>query len=169
MYCVCSNGPIRSQRSLLLTWSPFHDFSQWGTSPCNHSLSYYPGTLSFSHISASRLKLGHPRMICHFCSGATITKRDRRNHHWDLDMDKQSCRIKLCYVISHPCLYRYAHGFTWLWKTFLRCPFYISETGISTNWTPFRERFHRKLSKWYWCWKRRLFNEINGTSPCVYF
>ena len=94
MYCVCSNGPIRSQRSLLLTWSPFHDFSQWGTSPCNHSLSYYPGTLSFSHISASRLKLGHPRMICHFCPGATIIKRDRRNHHWDLDMDKQSCRIK---------------------------------------------------------------------------
>ena len=28
MFCVCSNGPIRSQRSLLLTWSPFHDFSQ---------------------------------------------------------------------------------------------------------------------------------------------
>ena len=23
MYCVCSNGSIRSQRSLLLTWSPF--------------------------------------------------------------------------------------------------------------------------------------------------
>ena len=94
MYCVCSYGPIRSQRFLLLTWSPFHDCSQKGTSPCNHSLSYYPGTLSFSHIYASRLKLGHPRMICHFCPGATVTKRDRRNHHWDLEMDKQSCCIK---------------------------------------------------------------------------
>ena len=24
MYCICSTGSIRSQRSLLLTWSPFH-------------------------------------------------------------------------------------------------------------------------------------------------
>ena len=47
-----------------------------------------PGTLSFSHIAASRLKSGHPRMNCHVCTGATITKRDRWNHHWDLDMDK---------------------------------------------------------------------------------
>ena len=23
MYCICSNGSISSQRSLLLTWSPF--------------------------------------------------------------------------------------------------------------------------------------------------
>ena len=85
IYRVCSNGSIRSQRSLLLTWSPF-DASpitelfmilvSRARRPATFPLYYYPGTLSFSHISASHLKLRQSRMNCHVCLGATITKRD---------------------------------------------------------------------------------------------
>ena len=91
IYCVCSNGSIKSQRSLLLTWNPF-DASPI-TKPFMISVrrARRPATIPWAIIlesSASRLKLGHPGMNCHVCPGATFTERDRQNHHWDFDMDK---------------------------------------------------------------------------------
>ena len=97
MYPVCSNGSIMSQRSLLLTWSPFDaspitklfmSLVSRARRPATFPWATILEPLSFSHISASHLKLGHPRMNCHVCLGATITNRGRWNHHWDLDMDK---------------------------------------------------------------------------------
>ena len=96
MYCVCSNGSIRSQRSLLLTWSPFDASPITKLFMILVSRARRPATIPWSiilepyHLATSlqvfAIRTPDDELPC--LSWATITKRDRRNHHWDLDMDK---------------------------------------------------------------------------------
>ena len=96
MYCVCSNGSIRSQRSLLLTWSPFDASPITKLFMILVSRARRPATIHWAtilepyHLATSlqvfAIRTPDDELPC--LSWATITKRDRRNHHWDLDMDK---------------------------------------------------------------------------------
>ena len=96
MYCVCSNGFIRSQRSLLLTWSPFDASPITILFMILVSRARRPATNPWAiflepyHLATSLqvFAIRTPDYELPCLSWATITKRDRQNHHWDLDMDK---------------------------------------------------------------------------------
>ena len=54
----------------------------------------------------------HPRMNSHVCPGVPITKRDWRNHNWDLNiwLSSDIAWNNAISTIIHPYQYRYAHA-----------------------------------------------------------
>ena len=82
MYYVCSNGSIRSQRSLLLTWSPFNASPITKLFMILVSRARRPATIPWAiilepyHLATSLqvFALGHPMMNCRVCPGPLLLK-----------------------------------------------------------------------------------------------